>query len=348
MFLRIKNRVEKELASYINKLAHSYPSQKISRVLFNYINEFISRSGKRIRPILFTVSFLGFSEKEVPGLYRSALSLELLHDFMLVHDDIIDKSETRRAKPSMHAMLNKYLFKYKNIKFNGQDLAIVAGDVMYAMAIAAFLSVKADPKQKEKALKLLINAALQTGSGEFIELVAGTKPIEEITKNEIYKIYDLKTACYTFATPLAMGAELAKARPRQVKLLFDYGMYAGRAFQIKDDILGIFGDEKEIGKSTLTDLQEAKKTILIWYAYVHSQSEDKLTIKKILSKDKVSKVDLAIIREIIIRSGALKYAQGEIMRLLEKVRQLNLSSYMRQVYKKELFSYFQQLLKIPA
>ena len=206
MIARIKNRIEQELIFYIRNADKAYSLSKISPLLYGSIQNFLSRKGKRTRPILFVVSYLAFAKKPVSGLYRSAVSLELLHDFMLVHDDIIDKSATRRGEPSMHKMLNRHLANYKKIKFTGQDLTIVIGDVMYAMALEAFLSIKEDMLRKEAALKKLIQAAIYTGSGEFIELLFGAKNIDKITKEDIYKIYDLKTANYTFATPLCMGA----------------------------------------------------------------------------------------------------------------------------------------------
>ncbi|TBR17193.1 hypothetical protein EPO66_03185, partial [bacterium] len=230
MILKIKNKIEKELAQYIKTSDKAYGLNRISPLLYKNIAEFISRSGKRVRPILFCLGYLGFKDKTPAGFYRSALSMELIHDFLLVHDDIIDKSLLRRGKPSMHAKLNKYLKDFKNIKFTGEDLAIVIGDVMYAMALDAFMSIKEAPLQKEKALKKLIAAGLYTGAGEFIELIYGASSIEKITPKDIYKIYDLKTANYTFSFPLVTGATLAGASEKETKLLFDYGNYLGRAF----------------------------------------------------------------------------------------------------------------------
>jgi len=267
MIFKITNKIEKELPSFIDRLGTRYAIKKISPVLFKSIKEFILRPGKRIRPALLVISYLGFAKKCAPGLYTTAISLELLHDFMLVHDDIVDKSDTRRGRPSMHKAFDRHLAKYKGLKFNGQDLAVVAGDVMYAAAIYAFLSIKEDWRYKELALKKFIEAAMYTGSGEFIELLNGTQSLDDTTKQDIYRIYDFKTAYYTFATPLAAGAILAGAHLKQSELLFRYGVYLGRAFQIKDDILGLFGYEKKIGKPNLTDLKESKKTLLVWYAY---------------------------------------------------------------------------------
>ena len=130
MLNKIKNKLEKELHAYLKEIDRQYSLRKISPLLFDSIQEFVLRPGKRLRPTLLILGYMGFDKKEPPGLYTSALSLELLHDYMLVHDDIIDKSDLRRGKPSMHNQLNAYLKKYKDVKFSGTDLAIVAGDVI--------------------------------------------------------------------------------------------------------------------------------------------------------------------------------------------------------------------------
>ena len=345
MFLKIKNKLEKELCAYTSSINKSSALNKLSPVLFKSIREFICREGKRIRPILFCIGYLGFSKKPPRGLYRSALSLELLHDFMLVHDDIIDKSDTRRGKPAMHALLKKYLPESKKTKFNSEDLAIVAGDVMYAMALDAFLAIKENAQRKEDALKKLISAAFYTGSGEFMELLLGIKPIKKVTQKDIYKIYDYKTANYTFASPLTIGATLAGARTKQIKKLYAYGMLLGRAFQIKDDILGTFGEKKEIGKSNLSDIKEAKRTLLLWYAFKHANKNDQLIIKKIIEGNSVNNAQLIKMRQIIVTTGALAYAQNQIQYLYTqaqiKIRSLSID----QKYKRALDNFSQKIIK---
>ncbi|MCU0651842.1 MAG: polyprenyl synthetase family protein [Candidatus Omnitrophica bacterium] len=346
MRFKIKKKIEQELKKFVIELDKQYSLNKLSPLLFNSIKEFILRDGKRVRPTLLVIGYLGFSKKIASGLYTSALSIELLHDFMLVHDDIIDKSDTRRNKPSMHKRLNDYLSHYKGNKFSGEDLAIVAGDVMYAMGLNAFLSINENKERKEQALKQLIEAALYTGGGEFIELIYGLKNIEKITRDDIYKIYDYKTATYTFAAPLAIGAILGGATKAQSEKLFQYGIQLGRAFQIKDDVLGMFADEKKIGKSTLTDLQEAKKTILIWYAYNHSDKKNKTAIKNILSKEKTHLSDLKKMRTIIIQSKALDYAKKEVADALKSSQIIIASSKIKPQYKTFLNMYSQDLLTL--
>jgi len=345
MFLKIQNKIEKELHAYIGSINKLYSLNKLSPILFTNIKEFICRDGKRVRPILFCIGYLGFSKKNPPGLYRSALSLELLHDFMLVHDDIIDKSDKRRGKPAMHVLLESCLKKNKKIKFNGEDLAIVVGDVIYAMALDAFLAVKEDSLRKEATLKKLIQATLYTGSGEFIELLLGIKALEKVTQQDIYKIYDYKTANYTFASPLTMGATLAGAKPQEIKKLYSYGMLLGRAFQIKDDIIGTFGTIKAIGKSNLTDIQEGKRTLLIWYAFNHADKKGKQLIKRIMENKFTKNTELTKIRSIITDTGALAYAQKQIKHLyaqaLNQIQNLNID----QKYKQALINFSQKIFK---
>ncbi len=346
MLNKIKNNVESELNSYLDNLNKSYSLSRISPLLFSSIKEFVARKGKRVRPMLFVIGYLGFARKQAAGLYSSALSLELLHDFMLVHDDVIDKSDLRRGKPTMHKMLGAYLRKYKNIKFSGEDLSVIIGDVMYALALHTFLSIKEDPVRKEKALKRLIEAAIFTGSGEFIELLFGIKDIDKISKQDIYKIYDLKTAFYTFACPLSMGAILGGANQNQADRLFQYGAYLGRAFQIKDDIIGMFGKESKIGKSTLTDLQEAKKTILLWHAYNHADTKDKIIIRRLLNREKIKNSDLLLMRRILIKCRTLDYARNEVSGLIGKAQDIIKSSQIRARYRKLLDDYSKNLLNL--
>ncbi len=346
MFLRIKNRIEKELKIYTREFNKEYSLSSLSPLLFNKIKEFISRDGKRVRPVLFCIGYLGFAKKPARGIYRSALSLELLHDFMLVHDDIIDKSETRRGKLSMHALLNRQFSKNKKLKFSGEDLTLVIGDVMYALALDAFLAIREDPGRKEKALKKLISAALYTGSGEFIELLLSAKPMEKVTQNDIYKVYDYKTANYTFASPLTMGAILAGAKTTQIEKLYRYGMCLGRAFQIQDDIIGTFGKETQTGKSSLTDLKEAKRTLLIWYAFRKACAKNKTLINKVMTADNAGRPELELIKGLIRATGALDYAEDQIKSLFKKAQKDILSLGMREEYKNTLNEFSRNILKI--
>jgi len=344
MLCKIQNKIERSLNEFLNDLNKQHNLNRISPILFSNIKDFILRKGKRLRPTLFVIGYLAFAKKTAANLYKSALSLEFIHDFLLVHDDIIDKSDLRRGKPAMHKMLNEYIKDYKDVRFSGEELAIVVGDVMYTLGIHAFLSIEEKLALKEKALKKLIETSIYTASGEFIEILYGIQDIGKINRDEIYKIYDYKTAYYTFACPLSMGAILAGAAESEADKLFRYGIYLGRAFQIKDDILSMCSSENEIDKSILTDLQQAKKTILIWHAYHNSTRKNKLAIKRIFSKKDIKESDLLEMRRIVSESKSLDYAKGEISKLINKANSLNLRFKMRPEYRKLLSNYSRKIL----
>jgi len=346
MIQKIKKQIDQELSKFIKDVKKDYSLDKISPLLYSSIKDFILRDGKRIRPIFFVISYLGFCKKRAKNLIRSSLSIELLHDFMLIHDDIIDKSDTRRGKPSMHKMINNYLERFPNLKFSGQDLSIVVGDIIYAIAINSFLEIKEDPLRKEQALRKFVEAALFTGSGEFIELLAATLKLNKLTLRQIYKIYDYKTGNYTFSTPLIIGATLAGASDIDKQKLKEYGILLGRAFQIKDDILGIFANQKDTGKSQITDIQEEKRTILIWSAYQNSSKENKEIIEQILTKQEVTKQDINTIKKIIEDSGALKFAKEEISNYLAKSQQIMKTIKMKNKQKEFFIDYSSKLLEV--
>ncbi|MFA6384197.1 MAG: polyprenyl synthetase family protein [Candidatus Omnitrophota bacterium] len=346
MFNEIKNKIDLTLARYAGRIDKIYTLKKISPVLSHYIKEYICRQGKRVRSTLFVVSYQGYARNPKPGLYSSALALELLHNFMLIHDDIIDRSELRRGKPAMHTMLDRHLAGYRNLKFNGSDLGIVIADVIYAMSIDAFLEINENPRHKEAALKKFAEAAIFTGSGEFIEMLAGAKPIDEITIKEIYKIYDLKTAYYTFCSPLTIGALLAGAAPDQISKLIEYGINVGRAFQINDDILDMFATEIQTGKSALTDIKESKKTLLIWQAFQKTSSSNRETMQRIFDKSRISRLDLEKIRSIVQSSGSLAFAREQIKILVSRALKAAAGLTMKKRYKKLLFAYPPHILRI--
>jgi len=346
MFNKLKAELDAELKKLISHIDKKYGLKSSSGPLYKSLKDFILRGGKRLRPILFMTAFRGFSRKNPKNLFRCALATELLHDFLLIHDDIIDKSALRRGKPSMHYMLKKYIPRNKNLRFGGEDLAIVAADIIFSIAVESFLSVEENSLRKEKALLKFIESASYTGCGEFIEIMYTGSSLEKIRKDTIYKIYDYKTAYYTFAAPLAAGAILAGAQDEEVEKLSRYGIYLGRAFQIKDDILGIFADDKKTGKPGISDIQEAKKTLLIWRAYKNSPPKDKLQIKRVLNKKNAGKKDLIAMRRIIKQSGSLKYAKKETKRFFRKSIETIKTSRMKRIYKEELIKYSSNIINI--
>ncbi|MBU1043083.1 MAG: polyprenyl synthetase family protein [Candidatus Omnitrophica bacterium] len=346
MLNKIKKNIELELVKFIRILDEKYKLSIISPMLHKNLINFLSRPGKRIRPLLFIIGYKGFSNKNPFNLYRSALSVELLHSFLLIHDDILDNSDMRRGQPALHIMLNKRLNQKSQAKSVGMPLALVSGDIIYALSIEAFISIKESPEKKQKALLKLLESGFYTGCGEFIEIINSKKPIAQISRNEIYKTYDYKTAYYTFSAPLITGAILAGASSPEIKKLFKFGKYCGRAFQIKDDILGLFGDSKQTGKSGFTDIKESKKTLLIWHAYNNATPANKICLQKILTKNKTTKSDIINARRILKETKSLRYCLNLIQAFIQKsIHELKTSN-LKKTYKKELIGFCQKILEL--
>ena len=352
MIETIKRQIEVSLRSFLQRIKHEYKLRLVNPILFESIKDFTLRKGKRIRPLLLILSYKGYSKNGArlsPSLYNASTCIELLHNFMLIHDDIIDRSNLRRGKPTLHKLLEKAA-KTRNQEKLGYDLSIIAGDIVYALAIDAFLSIDEEPRRKEQALKHFIKTAAFTAMGEFIDIIHGVEKIERIKEKDIFLNYTLKTAKYTFECPLVIGAILAGAKREDIVKLSHFGISIGQAFQIQDDILGIFGSEDTIGKSILSDIAEFKKTLLVCHAYDKLDSKKKAIFMRYFSKPEKSYYDLVAIRKIFINSKSLHYSLYKIQSLLDKSRNtintLNIKNTYRQLIWRSLISLFESSNKI--
>ena len=347
MIDRLRQKIDVSLETFMERVKKDYKLQLVSPVLYESVREFILRPGKRIRPLLLILSYKGYClpKKRVhPSLYNASTCIELLHNFMLIHDDIIDRSNLRRGKPTLHKLLAKTV-KTKEQEKLGSDLGIIAGDIVYALAIDAFLSIKEAPLRKERALKYFIQTAAFTAMGEFIDTIHGVEKLAKIKEKDVFLNYTLKTARYTFDCPLVTGAILAGAKDDDIDRLSDLGILIGQAFQIQDDIIGIFGSQKNIGKSILSDLAESKKTILVCHAYKHLKNAEKRDFLNFFNKPQKTYQDLLTIRKIFVKTGSLHYSLGEIKKRVEKTLQLLDKLRMHPKYKNVIRTAFLRLFK---
>ncbi len=320
MLEQLKRDIDGGLGSFLKDAAPALRLKADSGLLYAGIRDFLSRDGKRIRPALFLISYLGYTKRRkfsYEKLLRCSLSQELLHDFLLIHDDVIDRSALRRGKPTLHRVFNSGTGAPAGSEL-GPNLSIVAGDIVFALAIDALMSFDEAPSRKERALKVFTGAAASTGMGEFIDVLNNIKKIEKITEKDVFLTYTLKTAKYTFEGPLLTGAVLAGAPEEEIKKLSKLGIVLGQAFQIQDDLLDMFSSSKKIGKPVLSDLNESKKTLLVWKAYQSLAGKDKKLIKHLLEKEKKTYGDLLRFRKLIKSSGADKYCLEKALSLLEE------------------------------
>jgi len=347
MLEHIRKNIDASLENFVDRACDEYNLFTINPFLFESIKDFVLRKGKRIRPVLLILSYQGYSRKNqdiTSDIYHASTCIELLHNFMLIHDDIIDRSDLRRGKPTMHRMLRKAA-PSKNPDQLGIDLGIIAGDIVYALAIDAFLSFKETPKRMEKALKYFVQTAAFTAMGEFVDTLNGVLPINKVSEYDVFLNYSLKTARYTFDCPLVVGALLSGAGPKETKLLAELGLLIGQAFQIQDDIIGVFDTEKNIGKSILSDIEESKKTILVCHAYNSLKGQKRKNFLGYFSKPKIALADLRAIRKIFVDTGSLQYALDQIRSRIERSERIVKKLKMKPEYRDAIWKCFSQLFE---
>lgn len=291
------------------------------------IADFTLSGGKRIRPALVYYGYLAMGGKPGIEIIEASMGIELTHSFLLIHDDIIDRDETRHGTVTVHEQykkIGKKIAPKKDSVHFGTAMAMVAGDMAAAMANEIIFNAKFPPEIIIKALDKLQDIVYVTIPGEMLDVVLEMKG--SASEEEILRMYEGKTSRYTFEGPLHLGALFFGAGASELKHFSDYAIPLGKAFQIQDDILGVFGDEKKIGKPVGSDIIEGKQTILISKVLEKGNREQKNIIKKYLGKKDLSENELETFRRAIRESGSLEYSRdlseklvNESLRALDKI-----------------------------
>jgi geranylgeranyl pyrophosphate synthase len=222
------------------------------------------------------------------------VTLELLHNFFLIHDDIIDGDHLRHGTATLNAIY-------------GNSVALLLGDRLIIEALQIIVSSDLPPEQKKLAHTEFFKMINTTICGEMLDVMAKF-PAEEKLIKEIIKN---KTAYYTFVTPLKLGAQLAGARDEEVKLIEEFAYQLGDIFQWQDDYLGIFSDEKTLGKPAGSDLREKKPTLLLMKTYQGLAVQDKARLLNLMGRN-LSLAELNKARELIKKSGANQWLENKI------------------------------------
>ncbi len=276
----------------------------------------LNSDGKLIRGTLVNLGYKLLKE-DLDYSYVLALAFEVFQTSILVHDDIIDNDILRRGKETIHAFNQKKYYDLTNNKNDAkkisESIAICMGDLglYYANQIIA-TNYKNDPNLGN-ILIYFNDIVLKTIKGELIDVILPfieKNNLENINLEEnIMLIYKLKTAYYTIIGPLCLGMILANSKKEYIEDMTKFGYNLGIAFQIQDDILGIYGDDLVIGKNVGSDIEEFKQTIL--YSYVKENKEYFDELNKIYGK-KADKENISKIRKIFDKSGAKEYALDKI------------------------------------
>lgn len=270
--------------------------------------------GKRIRGALLYSAYVGVGGKEKKKILKAAAAIELVHLFLLIHDDIIDRGDLRHGKETLHKMFSKNRRKnvsQKDAEHFGDSMAIIAGDMLHALANKIILEAGFDQKITADALgqlQLIITNTI-IGQSQDIAIAYG----KDADEAQVLAMYENKTARYTFEGPLHLGVMFAGNKDQRImKSLSRYALPLGKAFQIQDDILGVFGNEMKMGKSAASDIEEGKKSLMVVRAFKSASVKQKKQLDALLGKKNISKKEIGIFQEILMSVGALGYAQEQV------------------------------------
>jgi geranylgeranyl diphosphate synthase type I len=275
---------------------------------------YVLRPAKRVRPTLLVAGFMlasGERVRSVPaGVVDFAAGLELLHTFMLIHDDVADRATMRRGGPALHRVLAP--------SRTGEDLAVVVGDHVHARAMEVMLGASV-PRAAE-ATKYLLGICRHTAVGQYLDLELARAPLDEVSLFQVLKVANLKTARYGFVAPLVAGAMLGGAPPSLCEALERVGRQVGMAFQLRDDLIGLFGDDRVAGKDGGGDFYEGKRTFPVIAAFTRADGEGRAALERLWALERRTPADLAKARALVDFWGGRSATERVIDRMTRGAR----------------------------
>jgi geranylgeranyl diphosphate synthase type I len=308
------------LARFFQENTERYAYGDLFEPLYLDITEFVARRGKRIRPMLMLGAYRIFGGDrpfDNHSLLRSALSLELLHSFILIHDDVIDQSERRRRLPTFHKLVEERLGKLEDAARVGENVALVVGDILFAMAVDTLRATDFAPALRDAALSHFLRYISDTGAGEVYDILLGTRDIARVEEADIMRMYTLKTTRYTFEAPLVLGALLAGMDDDHLRELAELIEPVGLAFQIQNDLIE-YHQFKGVDRLRQTDILEGKKTLLLRVAYDQLVDVDKSFLQLCLSTRTSNDASVSKIEQLIDKSGAVGILSQRMEDLFQK------------------------------
>ncbi len=271
-----------------------------------------SEGGKRFRPALVISAHQALGGDHHDDVVAVATAFELLHTAFLLHDDVIDGDTMRRGRPNLvgafAAQASAGGASPASASSWGTASAILAGDLLIHAAQAQIARLSIANDRRSALLDLLEETMFVTAAGELADVAFGTG-VEVPALDETLSMTQWKTAHYSFQAPLLAGAILAGAPSETLQALGEFGHRIGVAFQLRDDVLGVFGSERVTGKSASSDLRSGKVTPMMCYALQH---DDDRELRNALALGVVTEQDECRVRELLERSGAREFAETMI------------------------------------
>jgi geranylgeranyl diphosphate synthase type I len=282
-----------------------------SQEALDMLKEYCLRPGKRVRGSLaaFAHDYATGSEFNASGL-QLGVAFELIQSYFLIIDDVMDRSKTRRGKPTIHELYAQSSAPWSGDVHTTNMLAINVGLIAQHLANIVIAELQQEPRHVKELMARVHKNISGTTFGQIDDLVqqiGGT-----FTREDLLRKYLLKSSYYTYISPLQAGLILAGVDNETVlEEVHDFGVAAGIAFQLHDDYLGVFGESSMTGKSNLDDLQEGKYTLLIHYCLEHCSGADKTLLETEIGKLDLTEERAVVIRGILVKYGAKAYLQAQ-------------------------------------
>ena len=350
-YLSVKGKFTLKMEDYNSLFVKGYSNRFLEEALEQFTSS--NKGGKFLRASLIALGYQSMGNEDDSYL-PLGIALEIFQTSILIHDDIIDKADKRRGLDTIPVKYQKiygdaikdgndFEVKRKDI---GNSMALCLGDLGFYLALQIIVQNYRNNKNLDRVLEYYNSVAIKTCEGEMVDVILpfyeefyGT---EDDLESHVMEIYKLKTAWYSVVGPYCLGAILGGLDDEKVHKLEDALINLGVAFQIKDDLLGIYGDEKYIGKSVTSDVSEFKQTILYSYA-INTEYKDDLL--KYYGKE-ISNDDMSKVKEIFDKSGAKEYAEKTMDRLFKESFQDILDLKFLDLDKKKLLLGFAEFLKV--
>lgn len=292
----------------------------------------LTSGGKKLRPVLAWIGWraaAGDFEHPPQPLIDLGVSLELFQAAALVHDDVIDRSSTRRGQPSTHVRFERL---HSNRRYAGSTQhfgtsgAILTGDLSLSWASEAFDAAHDDAESPPSAARTTFRRMhTEVITGQYLDVlseVAAAPENEEQAVKQARNVLRFKAAKYSTEYPIALGCALAGGGEELLRTLSEAALHLGEAFQLRDDLLGVFGDPAVTGKPVGDDLREGKRTELIAYGLHRSAPQEAQRLESMLGRQDLSEHEVAEARDILTVSGAMTLVEEEITRLTEQSAQV--------------------------
>ena len=291
-------------------------------VLVGALEDFVLNGGKRLRPAFAYWGWRAVASGDPdPDVLLLFSALELLHACALVHDDVIDDSSTRRGKPTAHV---RFAALHRDRRWSGSpdrfgaSAAILLGDLALAWADDIVFGLDLPPDARRRIHTVWGEIRTEVLGGQYLDIVAEAGAAESIAS--AMTVATFKTACYTVARPLQLGVAAAADRPDVQAVFGQFGTDLGVAFQLRDDVLGVFGDPAVTGKPSGDDLRSGKRTVLLAEAVELADKSDPLAANLLRDSIGAQLTDAQVgeLRDVIESVGALTAAERRIAELTQR------------------------------